>query len=133
MNALPYNTALGYVYDEEHREHITNTLFMPIVGGSDGGLFTCAADLVLLWKAILSDRIFSSKMREQFFTPHGDFGLGVYLWEKDKAFFTVGGDFGVDFFSLYHPRTGIIASALGNTEGNTWPLLERLVNTLVYI
>ena len=47
--------------------------------------------------------IFSSVMREQFFTPYGDFGLGVYLREENvrQAYYTVGGDFGVDFFRIF--------------------------------
>lgn len=132
MNNLPGNTAFGYVYDETSQEYITNVLYMPIIGGSDGGIFTCAADLVKLWQAVLSDNIFSSAMREQFFTPHGGFGLGVYLREENgqKAYYTVGGDFGVDFFSAYFPRTEIIASALGNTELNTYPLLKKLFEAL---
>ena len=133
MNNLPGNTALGYVYDEISQKYITNILYMPIVGGSDGGIFTCADDLVKVWRGVLSGKIFSISMREQFFSPYSSgFGLGVYIREKDKckAYYTIGGDFGVDFFSVYFPQTDIIASALGNTEMNTYPLLEQLFNAL---
>ena len=133
MNSLPGNTALGYHYDESRGEHVTNVLYMPVVGGSDGGIFTCAADLVTLWKAVLSDRVFSAAMRETFFTPHTEeMGLGVYLFGNGarQVRYTVGGDFGVDFFSAHFPRTGIIATALGNTELNTFPLCEKLFEVL---
>jgi len=132
MNNLPCNTALGYTYDENRKEMVANTLYMPVIGGSDGGIFTCAKDLVLLWKGILTNRIFSKAMREQLFTPYGRFGLGVYLSVKDgrKTYYTVGGDFGVDFFSVYSPQTEITVSALGNTEMNTYPLLQRLLDLL---
>lgn len=132
MNNLPGNTALGYIYDEDNKRHITNVLFMPIVGGSDGGIFTSANDLITLWNAVLSSRIFSENMLEQFLTPHKRFGLGVYLREKDNrnAYYTVGGDFGADFFSAYFPRTKVTASALGNTEMNTYPLFEKLFEIL---
>jgi CubicO group peptidase (beta-lactamase class C family) len=127
MNRLPGNTALGYVFDEASKEHITNVLYMPIIGGSDGGIFTSAGDMVTLWNAILSDKLFSAAMRQQFLTPHGTFGLGVYLWsENDRAaYYSVGGDFGVEFFSAYFPQTKIIATALGNTEMNVWPLFKQ--------
>ncbi len=71
-------------------------------------------------------------MRERFFTPHGKFGLGVYLREdKGKtAYYTVGGDFGVDFFSAHFPKTGITVSALGNTEMSTYPLFINLFDLL---
>lgn len=129
MNNLPRNTALGYI---NYEKCITNILYMPIVGGSDGGIFTTADDFIKIWKAVLSDNIFSANMREQFFTPHGQFGLGVYLKAENNrnAYYTVGGDFGVDFFSAYFPRTKTIASTLGNTEMNTYSLFEQLFNTL---
>jgi CubicO group peptidase (beta-lactamase class C family) len=88
MNNLPKNTALGYVYNESRREYETNVLYMPIIGGSDGGLFTCSADLVKLWNAIFSNQIFSVDMRDQFLMPHirrsefKYYGLGVYIWEE---------------------------------------------------
>lgn len=132
MNSLPGNTAFGYIYDEIHKEYITNVLYMPIIGGSDGGIFTTAKDLIVLWRAVLSDCIFSTAMREQFFTPHGKFGLGVYLLKEGNrnAYYTVGGDFGIDFFSVYFPQTEIIASVLGNTEMNTYPLFKQLFGVL---
>ena len=132
MNCLPGNTALGYVWDEKGSDYITNTLYMPIIGGSDGGIFTCAGDLEKLWKGIFSDKLFSETMRKQFFTPHGRYGLGVYLREENekKAYYAVGGDFGVDFFTAFFPRSGIIASVLGNTEMNTYPLFEQLFETI---
>jgi len=133
MNNLPGNTALGYVFDEAQKEYITNTLYMPIMGGSDGGLFTCASDIDTVWRAVLSDKIFSEEMRKRFFTPHGDFGLGVYLDDKDgkKIYYTVGGDFGVDFFSAYLPHVDIVVSAFGNSELNTFPMLEHIVEAMI--
>ena len=132
MNNLPGNTALGYVYNKNKQEYMTNVLFMPIVGGSDGGIFTCVDDFDKLWRAIINNRIFSESMTKQFFTPHGDFGLGVYLEEKENksVYFTVGGDFGVDCFSAFFPETEIVVSALGNSETNTFPLLEQLFDVL---
>ena len=85
MNNLPGNTALGYIYDESLNDYITNVLYMPIIGGSDGGIFTTANDLVKLWQAVLTDCIFSSSMRDQFFTPHGKYGLGVYLKNENRV------------------------------------------------
>jgi CubicO group peptidase (beta-lactamase class C family) len=132
MNQLPGNTALGYIFDEASKDYITNVLFMPIIGGSDGGLFTSAGDMITLWDAVLTDKLFSASMREQFLTPHGGFGLGVYLRSEDgrTEYHTEGGDFGVDFFSAYYPETKIIASALGNTEMNTGPLRRQLFDLL---
>jgi CubicO group peptidase (beta-lactamase class C family) len=126
MNNLPGNTALGYVYNKARGAYETNVLYMPIVGGSDGGLFTCADGLARLWWAVFSGGVFSPDMLRQFLTPHGKFGLGVYIRKESKAYYTVGGDFGVDFFSACFPQSGIVVSALGNTEKNTFPLLKKM-------
>ena len=130
MNDLPGNTALGYT--SENGKLISNVLYMPVTGGADGGIFTCAADLNALWRAVMSGRVFSADMLEQFLTPRGGFGLGVYTHEAGgrEVFYTVGGDFGTDCFSAYFPRSGFVASALGNTEMNTYPLLEKLFHLL---
>ncbi len=128
LNELPGNTALGYTYDEKRNALVSNALFMPIVGGSDGGLFTCAADMDALWRGVFSHKLFSQATLDKFLTPHGEFGLGVYIHEHkgSHAYYTVGGDFGTDFFSCYFPRTQTVATALGNTEMGTFPLMEKL-------
>jgi CubicO group peptidase (beta-lactamase class C family) len=130
MNMLPDNTALGYIFDEVHKEYITNILYMPIIGGSDGGLFTSSGDMITLWNAILNNQIFSSTMRKQFFTSYGKFGLGVYIQkEEDKTvYYTVGKDFGVSFFSAYYPKKDITVSLLSNTEINTSWLFTNVCN-----
>lgn len=142
MNSLPGNTALGYTWNETLGELEANILFMPIIGGSDGGLFTCAADLDTLWRAVIDGKLLSPAMLDQFLAPHitmdesntltRQYGLGVYLREQGgrKAYYAVGGDFGVDFFTAYFPGTGIVASALGNTEMNTGPLFRALAEAL---
>lgn len=129
MNALPFNTAYGYMGEK------TNIFSLPIVGGSDGGIFTCAEDLDILWRSVFSGKLLSEKMLSDFLKPHvtDDYGLGVYCREKngETAYYAVGGDFGVDFFTVYFPRLKITASALGNTEVNTYPLLEALLSSLL--
>ncbi|MDR1665313.1 MAG: serine hydrolase [Clostridiales bacterium] len=62
MNNLPGNTALGYIYDEMSKAYITNILYMPVVGGSDGGIFTSSGDMITLWDAVLTNKVFSSDM-----------------------------------------------------------------------
>ena len=129
---LPHNTALGYI--DENRQR-TNIFKLPIIGGSDGGLYTCADDLDILWRAIFSNKLLSRKITDEFIkaqvirSDEKAYGLGVYIYQCDdnKVYYAVGGDFGVDFFTAYFPKQNIVASALGNTEINTYPLLEALI------
>ena len=137
-DSLPANAARGYMRDDETGEWRSNVFSLPILGGSDGGIFTCADDLRKLWAAIFSGKILSPEMTEAFLKPQAridedeSYGLGVYRHEKgdDLLYFAVGGDAGVDFFTAYFPRAGLVASALGNTEKNTFSLLEELAGAV---
>jgi CubicO group peptidase (beta-lactamase class C family) len=133
MDSLPRNSAWGYVQDGNRWR--TNIFSMPILGGSDGGLFTCAGDLDILWRAIFSNEILSAEMTESFLKPQitindelgESYGLGVYrkITDGRVSYYAVGGDSGVDFFTAYFPQPKVVVSALGNTEINTFPLLEE--------
>jgi len=142
MNALPTNTAVGYMQDEDTGEWHTNIFNLPILGGSDGGLYTCAEDLDKLWKAIFSHKILSEEMTNTFLKSHvvideedgESYGLGVYRYENDEklAYFAVGGDSGVGFFTAYYPKAGVVASAFSNTGwiNGTYDLIAELLETL---
>jgi len=133
MDSLPENTALGYM--ENGRTNIFN---MPIIGGSDGGLFTCSGDLGRLWHAIFSNEVLPENMLSVFLKQHvirnefKSYGLGVYQYNRSNnlAYYAVGGDFGVDFFTAYFPKQKIVASALGNTETNAYPLLDSMLSNV---
>lgn len=139
MDALPANTAFGYTGDSTSKPMRSNIYSLPVVGGSDGGLFTCARDLDTLWRTLFSGQLLSQGMLEAFLKNHvsrGDgksYGLGVYRYEtaNDIAYYAVGGDFGVDFFTAYFPKQNITASALGNTEFNTYPSLDALLSDIL--
>jgi CubicO group peptidase (beta-lactamase class C family) len=138
MDSLPANTAYGYIRDESGQWK-TNIFNMPIVGGSDGGLYTCAQDLDVLWRRIFAGRVLSENMLQEFLKSQvarsegKSYGLGVYRFDGngDTAYYAVGGDFGVDFFTAYFPQLKITASALGNTEVNTFPLLDAMFSELL--
>jgi len=135
-DSLPANVALGYM--ENCDGYNTNIFSLPILGGSDGGLYTCADDLDKLWRAVFKHKIFSPNMLMEFIKKQSvmsetkSYGLGVYRYEtKNKLFYyAVGGDAGVDFFTAYLPEQQIVFSALGNTNVNTYPLMKMMFNTI---
>ena len=134
---LPANTAFGYMGNIKNGEQRANIFNLPVIGGADGGLYTCADDLDTLWRAVFANKILSEAMTEQFLKQQMNrsdgesYGLGVYRSNRGNnlVYYAVGGDFGVDFFTAYFPKQKIVASALGNTEINTYPLLEALILT----
>ena len=124
---LAIESAGGQAYQEYVTEHI-----IAPCGLAHTGFYR----MDKLWRALFAGKILSPRMLERFLAPYvardeegGHYGLGVYMNRvgEQTVYFAVGGDFGVDFFTAYFPREGIVASALGNTGMNTWPLFEGLL------
>ena len=134
-DSLPANTALGYMGDKGCPRLRTNSFSIPIIGGSDGGLYSCAEDLDILWRSVFAGKVLSAGMLEQFLAKqiiirdNKSYGLGVYRYElgDNIVYYAVGGDFGVDFFTAYFPKQKITASALGNTKVNAFPLFVSII------
>ena len=133
MDALPMNTAIGYMESEDGGRK-TNLFSLPIIGGSDGGIFTCAKDMDTLWRALYDGRILSEDMSKAMLAPQvkrgkeKSYGLGVYRIDRNgkTAHYTIGCDAGVNFFSIYFPEHKLTATALNNTEYDIFPLMNVL-------
>lgn len=136
-DSLPANTACGYTGSTTTER--LNIFSIPIVGGSDGGLYTCAGDLDRLWRALFDGCLLSEKMLRLFLAPQvsrsggKSYGLGVYRIDSHDAtaYYALGSDFGVDFFTVCFPGRKLTASALGNTEADTGPLLNALFSDIL--
>jgi len=137
-DALPTNTAHGYIYEDKNDEWRTNIFSLPIIGGSDGGIYTCAKDIRKLWQAIFSNVIFSAEMLNEFLKQQSvinetrSYGLGVYRGViDDKLFYyAVGGDAGVCFFTAFLPTKKIVITMFDNTEVDIYPLMDDVVKML---
>ncbi|MDP5273583.1 serine hydrolase domain-containing protein [Chengkuizengella axinellae] len=143
-NMLPANTALGHIYDRNLEGFRTNIFSIPIVGASDGGFYTNAKDMNILWDHLMNKDILIKDMKDQMLLPHVfaeqrgeniNYGLGVYINQIEKEimnYHIIGYDPGVVFFSVFYPKSGIIATALANTgQIDTYPLLVEL-NKIIY-
>jgi len=134
---LPANTALGYLEDGR-----TNVHSLPVHGGADGGLYSCAADINKLWRAIFSGKVLGAKMLETFLMPHVEididdddgsvesYGFGVYHYTHGgkNAYFAVGGDSGVGFVTAYYPHSKVSVVCFSNTG---WLGFYDLMHSLV--
>jgi len=145
MNFLPANVAQGYTEDEDTGECRSNIYETPIIGGSDGGLYSCTSDINKLWRALIANKILSPEMTKAFLAPQiirdedddeRYYGLGLYFYkdnENDEKIFhyALGCDAGVNFFTAYFPKFGITASALCNLENaEVIPLMYELAELL---
>ena len=139
LDALPFNSALGYIHDETGQWR-TNIYHLPVIGGSDGGIYTCAENLDTLWRAIFGGQLLSKPMLQSFTKAHAtisnnkSYGLGVFRINRDSKtlYYAVGKDYGVTFFTVYSPNNKTTVSLLGNTEMNISPLLEEVFSELLH-
>jgi len=133
MDNLPANTAIGYMEDDGGGWK-TNMFTLPVIGGADGGIFTCAKDMDMLWRALFAGRIISDTMRTAFLSPQvkrdaeRSYGLGVYRIDRNgkTAHYAVGCDAGVQFFSICFPEWKLTATALQNMDYDVFTLLDSL-------
>lgn len=116
FNDLPENTANGYLDDGK----TTNIYKLPIRGGGDGGMYTTAKDLVSFWNFLLSDKLLSKELTDEFLKTHVTindnlgYGCGLYKLFKIPSFVLVGGDAGVGFYSKYVVNEKLVISILTN-------------------
>jgi CubicO group peptidase (beta-lactamase class C family) len=140
MNRLPEQTAFGYVKDQHGWR--TNIYNLPIVGASDGGMYTTAADLDRLWQAFWDGAIVPPELVEIYARPFVSaategpglsYGHGLWLRERPDASRTVfitGGDAGVSFRSSVNRASGLRVSVISNTSDGAWPILRILDTAL---
>jgi CubicO group peptidase (beta-lactamase class C family) len=138
FDSLPGRTALGYI-DHEDGSWKTNIYSLPVQGGSDGGAFVTAKDMVKLWDALLNHELLSEPLTNQLLTPHiqdedGDFyGYGVWIEKRDETIFkyhVMGYDPGVSFHSAYYPASAIKVAVCANISSGAFDVMDAIEEEL---
>jgi CubicO group peptidase (beta-lactamase class C family) len=135
MNRLPEQTAFGYIEDADGWR--TNIFNLPIIGASDGGAFTTAGDVALLWDAFWSGRILPLELVEQYASPQvfveadPPIHYGYGLWIRGDAgvrrdHYITGGDAGVSFQSIVNRAQDLQTTVISNTGDGVWPVLQAI-------
>lgn len=111
--------ALGYLAADGLR---TNVLHLPVRGSGDGGIYTSAADVAALWKAVDAGQIVPPDRVAQMVRPHSDvpeesarYGLGFWLHPTSNAVVLIGGDAGASFRTVHDHDTSVTHTVLSNT------------------
>lgn len=140
LDNLPVNTALGYIGDKNSIQ--SNKDKIPIIGASDGGMFSSTGDLKILWKNLFSDKILTQKLKSRFIQesvkcghkdPNKGYGYGFWLRDSKREGsipYLMGCDAGVSMVSQYLLKTDAIITVLSNTSTGAWPVV-KLINQMV--
>jgi CubicO group peptidase (beta-lactamase class C family) len=131
---LPGRAAVGYLDDEGLR---TNVLHLSVRGNGDGGIYTTAADVHILWDAMFAGRIVSPETVAEMVRPRSDVpedharcGLGFWLDESTGAVSLHGFDAGVGFVSVHDPNQRFTYTVMSNKTSGAWPVRQRLHSLL---
>jgi CubicO group peptidase (beta-lactamase class C family) len=140
MDALPDNTALGYLSEDES-DRRTNIYSVASVGGADGGAFTTAQDMRLFWTSLLAGRVLARDWLDRFLAPSVQvaerdaswhYGRGVWL-RQDRENWIVsveGSDPGASMESQVWTSEGVILIVLSNTSDGSARVSEVLTARL---
>lgn len=132
-DALPENTALGYISEEEPLR--TNLFHLPIQGGGDGGAYSTIADMGRFWKGLKAGEIVSDSVIESFLKPQnivdkGMYGYGFWIDDKRDHIELVGHDAGVSFYSATSRTKEDGFTVISNTSTGVWSLAKSIKETI---
>ena len=122
---LPDRAALGYLTANGLR---TNVFHLPVRGNGDGGVYTTAADVAALWRALFAGEIVSSEWVAEMIRPRsdsakGEVGYGLGFWLPGGGLVRIsGGDTGVSFSSTHDPATNTTYTILSNMATGAGPI-----------
>ncbi|KQY94036.1 penicillin-binding protein [Paenibacillus sp. Root52] len=136
---LPPNTAIGYV-DQEEGTWNTNIFSIPIQGGSDGGAYITAQDMIHFWHALLGYKLLTEESTRKLLIPYSHqedeeyYGRGIWIDQKGEDIFkyhVMGFDPGVSFMSSVYPVQGIQLVVLSNQEWGPYPVTLAIEESLL--
>lgn len=138
LDALPRNTALGYI-DEEDGSWKSNIYSVPVKGGADGGAFITVEDMHRFWQALMKFELLGEAMTQQLLTPyiHTDddydrfYGYGVWIDKKEDSiskYHVMGYDPGVSFHSAYYPAIGLVSVVCSNKSEGAFDVFKEIEN-----
>lgn len=132
LDALPPNTAIGYI-DNEDGTWKTNMYSLPIQGGADGGAFVTADDMVLFWEALIQDKLLNDKtiLMTPYVHEEDDsyYGYGIWIEKKENSIYkyhVMGYDPGVSFHSAYYPLNNITLAICSNKSQGAYAMMLEL-------
>lgn len=115
----------------------TNVLHLPVRGSGDGGLYSTADDLHLMWSAMFGGRIVSRRTAARMVRPYDDaptgemrYGLGFWINPARDTVSLEGYDAGVSCRTVHDPHTNVTHTVLANTSEGAWEITNHLDDAL---
>jgi CubicO group peptidase (beta-lactamase class C family) len=131
---LTGRAALGYLAAEGSR---TNIFHLPVMGSGDGGIYSTAADISSMWKAIFGGLIVSMdqvaemvRHRSEAKAESRQYGLGFWLKPGSETVMLEGSDAGVSFRTVHNRSERTTYTVMSNVTDGAWPIARHLDQNL---
>ena len=126
-DALPANTALGYLADSKPLK--TNLFNLPVVGSGDGGMYSTLEDMSRFWERLLSFQIVGREVLEPLVAVQNRiegaaYGFGFWLEDDGDLIALEGYDAGVSFYSAAARNGEIQYTVISNDRLGAWPIVK---------
>lgn len=134
FDSLPQKVAQGYI-DNPDGTWKTNIYSLPAKGGSDGGAFVTAKDMVKLWEGLLNHQLLSEVLTSQLLTAHtrvkedSFYGYGIWIKKKEDSVFkyhVMGYDPGVSFHSAVYPGSSVQIVVCSNQSAGAFDIIDGI-------
>jgi CubicO group peptidase (beta-lactamase class C family) len=127
---LTSRAAVGYLSAEGSR---TNIFHLPVMGSGDGGIYSTAADISSLCKAMFGGLIVPIERVAEMVRPRSEakgqsmrYGLGFWLNPESEAVVLEGSDAGVSFRTVHYRTERITHTVMSNVTDGAWPIARYL-------
>jgi len=139
MDRLPSGTAQGYI-EEEGGMWRSNIYSLPVKGGSDGGAFVTAPEMLRFWDELLAHRLLGPQAAALLLTPHIQeendeyYGYGVWISKRDGnivKYHLMGSDPGVSFRSAFYPGQGAAIAVTCNASRGAYKIMKAMEEQLL--
>lgn len=139
MDRLPEGTATGYI-DVEDGSWKTNVYALPAKGGSDGGAYVTAPEMLKLWDALTSYSLISEENTKRLLTLHAteedglSYGYGLWVDTEDGAitnYLLMGYDPGVNFHASFYPEQDLQIIVCANISKGAYGMISLIQDELV--
>ncbi|MGY0694852.1 serine hydrolase domain-containing protein [Virgibacillus sp. FSP13] len=138
MDSLPERVAQGYV-EQPDGGYKTNIYSIPAKGGSDGGAYVTAKDMVTCWESLFNYKLLNKEMTDKLLAPkshvEGDifYGYGLYMqMDQDHVvkYILMGYDPGVNFRAVFYPETSLHIVVCSNKSDGAYEVITEIQEML---
>ncbi|MDF2014983.1 serine hydrolase domain-containing protein [Priestia megaterium] len=138
MDLLPGRVALGYIEDLNNTWK-TNIYSIPAKGGSDGGAYVTAKDMIQLWESLTRYELLNEEMTKYLLTPQIQiddttcYGYGLWVkMDKEKVlkYILMGYDPGANFRAAFYPNVDLKIVVCSNKSEGAFDMISGIENEL---